>query len=251
MVDRLFSERKLAELYDVLYPWNCSPDDAFYLDLVMEASSVLDVGCGTGLLLRRARKVGHTGRLRGLDPAAAMLDVGRAAGDTTGAGVEWVLGDLTTVPHDREFDLVVMTGHAFQVFLTDDEVRAALTAVRAALVDGGRFAFETRNPAARAWERWTPDHPREVVDPSGFRARCEHRVEGPVEGELVSFTTTFTADSLDGPETSRSTLRFLDADALTRFLEEAGLTVEARYGWWDRSPLTAESPEIIVIARRA
>ncbi len=33
--------------------------------------------------------------------------------------VEWVLGDLGSADWDREFDLVVMTGHAFQVFVED------------------------------------------------------------------------------------------------------------------------------------
>jgi hypothetical protein len=70
--------------------------------------------------------------------------------------VEWVLGDLVSVAWDHEFDLVVMTGHAFQVFLDDDGLRTALAAIRAALTGDGRFAFETRNPRARAWERWTP-----------------------------------------------------------------------------------------------
>ncbi len=32
---------------------------------------------------------------------------------------------------------------------------------------------------------------------------------------------------------------------------DAGLNVEEQYGDWDRSPLTAASPEIITIARRA
>lgn len=45
-----------------------------------------------------------------------------------------------------------MTGHAFQVLIEDDEIRASLTAIRSALARNGRFAFETRNPAARAWE---------------------------------------------------------------------------------------------------
>lgn len=42
-----------------------------------------------------------------------------------------------------------MTGHAFQVLLTEGEVRAALAAVRTALVPGGTFVFETRNPDVR------------------------------------------------------------------------------------------------------
>jgi ubiquinone/menaquinone biosynthesis C-methylase UbiE len=82
VVDRLFSEPRLAELYDAF----CAnrPDWSFYLPLVMSARSVLDVGCGTGELLRLAREGGHTGRLRGLDRAGAMLDVARRRSD-----VEW------------------------------------------------------------------------------------------------------------------------------------------------------------------
>jgi SAM-dependent methyltransferase len=68
------------------------PDDDFYLDLVMYARAVLDVGCGTGRLLARAAANGHPGRLVGLDPAAAMLVQARRRVP----GVEWVLGDLRT-----------------------------------------------------------------------------------------------------------------------------------------------------------
>lgn len=245
MVDRAFSDKKLAELYDVLYPWGTSGDDEFYLELVMSASAVLDVGCGTGMLLRRAREVGHRGRLCGLDPAAAMLDVARARTD-----IEWVHGDLSTVRWDQEFDLVVMTGHVFQVFIEDQHLRDTLAAVRSALTAGGRFAFETRNPLVRPWERWTPDNAIEVSHPSGGVVRLAHQVETPVEGDIVRFTSTFTAPGLDGPQESRSTLRFLDADSLSRFLTDAGHVIVEQFGYWDRSPLTETSPEIITIARR-
>jgi SAM-dependent methyltransferase len=138
-----FTDDRLAALYDVFYPPARRDDFAFYLPLIMAARAVLDVGCGTGALLRRARESGHTGRLCGLDPASGMLNQARVRSD-----IEWVLGDLSSVGWDREFDLVVMTGHAFQEFIEDEEIRAALTAIRSALTDHGRFAFETRNPPA-------------------------------------------------------------------------------------------------------
>lgn len=63
--------------------------------------------------------------------------------------VEWVLGDVRVRCWRPEFDLVVMTGHAFQELVTDEQIRICLRAARAALADGGRFVFETRNPGAR------------------------------------------------------------------------------------------------------
>ena len=76
-------------------------------------------------------------------------------------------------------------------------------------------------------------------------------VESPVAGDLVSFTHTFTSPGWDRPQVSRSTLRFLDADALSSFLSDAGLAIEEQFGDWDRQPLTGTSPEIITIARRS
>ncbi|WP_159943972.1 MULTISPECIES: class I SAM-dependent methyltransferase [unclassified Nocardiopsis] len=254
MVDRHFSEPDLAELYDYFSFWRCSPQDDFYLDLVMDARAVLDVGCGTGKLQRVARERGHTGRLVGLDPADAMLEVARRDRDD----IEWITGDLVSGPHGAEgdapltggFDLVVMSGHAFQVFTTDEELRANLAAVRRVLTDDGRFVFETRNPGARGWEAWSPERVRTVEGPGGRGATCVHRLNA-VEGDLVTFTSDYVVEGWSRPRSSRSTLRFLDAAALNGFLEEAGLRVSAQYGYWDRSPLTAASEEIITFARPA
>ena len=242
MVDYLFSEPRLAELYDAFCAGR--EDFDFYLPLVMSAESVLDVGCGTGELLRTARKAGHTGRLCGLDPAEAMLDQARKRPD-----IEWVHGDLASVDWRSEFDLVVMTGHAFQVLLEDDQLHASLSAIRSALTEDGRFVFETRNPSTRGWEAWTPDNAVEISH-GGNVVRMAHQVETPVAGDVVSFTATYTSPSWDEPLVSRSTLRFLDADSLSTFLSGAGLIVEEQFGDWDRRPLTDTSPEIITVARR-
>ena len=245
MNDRLFLDPRLAELYDVFCPWERRGDFSFYLPLVMSADSVLDVGCGTGALLHGAREAGHTGRLCGLDPADAMVQQARKRPD-----IEWILGDLTSVDWGQEFDLVVMTGHAFQVFIEDDQLRASLAVIRSVLTEDGRFAFETRNPLVRTWESWIPDN-AEVVDAAGAEVRMAHQVETPVEGDIVSFTVTFSSPAWDRPELSRSTLRFLDADSVSSFLSGAGLAIEEQFGDWDRQPLTDTSLEIITIARRS
>ena len=244
VVDRQFSEPRLAALYDPLCGREERADFRFYLPLVMAAGAVLDVGCGTGALLHWARESGHTGRLVGLDPARGMLQVARKRSD-----VEWILGDLATVRWHREFDLAVMTGHAFQVLVSDGEIRAALAAIRTALTPGGAFAFETRNPLVREWERWTPENGVEFSDRDGTVVRFETEVETPVVGDVVRFTNSYRRGNWERAERSRSTLGFLAADALASFLAAAGFVIEAQYGGWDRSPLIASSPEIITITR--
>jgi SAM-dependent methyltransferase len=246
VVDRQFSDARLAGLYELFCSWDQRDDFDFYLPLLMAASSVLDVGCGTGALLHRVRDLGHAGRLCGLDPAEGMLRQARRRSD-----IEWVLGDLGAADWDREFDLIVMTGHAFQVLVEEDELRAALATVRAALTEHGRFAFETRNPQVREWEQWTPENAVEVVDVSGGIVRMEHQVDAPVEADIVRFTATYTSSRLHGPQVSHSTLRFLDADSLSAFLSGAGLVIEQQFGDRTGAPLTDSSPEIITFARRA
>jgi SAM-dependent methyltransferase len=240
MVDRLFSDPDLARWYDQLSAGR--EDFRFYLPLVMSAHSVLDLGCGTGDLLHRARVTGHAGRLCGLDPAGAMLDLARRRSD-----IEWVHGDAASAGFGGEFDLVVMTGHAFQVFITDDELRAVLAAVRSALTDDGRFAFETRNPAARAWQEWTADRVWEVTDASGAVLRYWRQVQTPVNGDLVRFAAMFAGPGNGEPTVSWSTLRFLDADTLSSFLTDAGFVIADQYGDFARHPLTDTSPEIVTI----
>jgi SAM-dependent methyltransferase len=244
MVDHLFSDADLAVLYDAFCPREQRDDFNFYMPIVLSAEAVLDVGCGTGALLHEAREAGHSGRLCGLDPAAGMLGQARRWPD-----IEWVLGDLGSAAWKREFDLVVMTGHAFQGLVDDAEVRASLGAIRSALTEEGRFSFETRNPLARAWEGWTAENAVEVTDAAGAVVRMARQVETPFDGNILTFTHTFTSPSWERPRISRSTLRFLDADSLFSFLTDAGMVIEEQFGDWGRQPLTDTCPEIITIAR--
>jgi ubiquinone/menaquinone biosynthesis C-methylase UbiE len=237
-----YSDAEAAALYGVLNAWAASDD--FYLELIMSANAVLDVGCGTGTLLHRARESGHTGRLCGVDPDVAMLDVARQRSD-----IEWSVGTAASMTWSGEFDLAVMSGHAFQCFVADEDLRASLAAIRTALEPGGRFAFETRNPLVREWESWNPSNPIDTIDPTGRAIRMVYFVESVV-GDVVTFTESTCEPDGTPLRVDRASLRFLDAEKLAEFLSEAGFQIEAQYGDWDRSPFTPASREIITVARR-
>jgi ubiquinone/menaquinone biosynthesis C-methylase UbiE len=243
-VDEAYTDAEFAGLYDAENPWH--PMDDFYQRLDLAAASVLDVGCGTGTRLTRTREAGHHGRLVGVDPAEAMLAVARAKS----RAVEWIRGDAQTLDLGERFALVTMTGHAFQLLLDDAAIRAALASFRRSLEPGGLLAFETRNPAARPWQSWTREETRlAIAAPDG--EPYESWVENPVahDADLVSFTGVIRSLRTGRERTTASTLRFADPAHLRDLVTQAGFTLEGWFGDWDSTPVTASSPEVIVVAR--
>jgi SAM-dependent methyltransferase len=242
----MYSDADAAALYDVLNPWDPAghAGDRFCHELVMAADSVLDVGCGTGAMLACARGAGHKGRLMGLDPDRAMLDRARRRTD-----VEWVTGRAANAPWQAQFDLAVMTGHAFQCLVSDAELLASLKAIHRALRPAGRFVFETRHPQARAWLDWNPYRARDVIGPTGRPLRVWHEVES-VTDELVTFSSTTADPGGTVLRVDRATLRFLAPSTLNLFLAKAGFELEAQYGDWHRGPITPGSREVVTVARK-
>ncbi len=76
MADAIFAQPKLAEIYDLLDSPD-RPDLAPYVAMADEfsAHSVIDLGCGTGMLACRLAALGK--EVVGIDPAAASLDVAK------------------------------------------------------------------------------------------------------------------------------------------------------------------------------
>ncbi len=221
MPDACFAHPRLASIYDAFDGTRDDLDHYEALIAELAPTAILDVGCGTGVLATRLAAGGH--RVTGVDPAAASLDVARArpGGDT----VTWILGDATSLPADLTVDLAVMTGNVAQVFVTDAAWQATIDGIAQALVPGGHLVFETRDPAARAWEGWTPDRRRSRIEVDGV---------GPVEAwteltevalPLVSFRTTYHFEADGSVLTSDSTLRFRSIDEIRSSLDSAGLTI--------------------------
>ncbi len=117
----VFDDPLLASVYDDLDPWAAS--DEIYLGLARETGgAALDLGCGTGRLACRIAAEGL--EVVGADAAGGMLGVARSRPGTE--AVAWVQSDAQSLRLARRFDLIVMTGHAFQALLSDADARAVL-----------------------------------------------------------------------------------------------------------------------------
>jgi SAM-dependent methyltransferase len=248
--DRSYQDPVLVGLYDAINPSGHRED--YYLELITSARAVLDLGCGTGRLLKRAARVGDSRVFIGVDRASSMLAEAAAEDDATSweeSQIIWQFGDMRTVDVGRRFDLIMMTGHAFQELLTDGDVRMVLSNVLRHLDPGGRFAFDVHRRGDELWQRLTPSPSAiRVATSSGESVDVVHAPERTVEPDLVEFTTTYTFGGSSAPVVSRSVLRFTDLDHLRALLEDVGFCIDRWFGDWDRIPFTPSGAEDVVVA---
>ncbi|HQU67970.1 MAG TPA: methyltransferase domain-containing protein [Albidovulum sp.] len=244
--DRLYDDAALARFYDLDNGWTADRD--FCLTLAKGCGSVLDLGCGTGALALRI--AGETGAsVVAVDPARAMLDLARAK---PGAGaVRWVEADARRLHLGGRFELIVMTGHAFQVFLTDADRSACLACIARHLAPDGHFIFDMRNPARREWEEWHPAlSRRRFDDPVLGAVDAWNDVSWDEAAEVVTYETVYEAP---GGHVFRAASRigFTDRTRLEALIRAAGLRVERWYGDWTGAECGNDSPEFIPYGRLA
>lgn len=234
----------LAAVYDAESQWG--PDDDFFLALVNRrpGSRVLDLGCGTGRLTVAIAAAGHA--VTGVDPDRDALDAARPK--PRGDQVTWVEGTSTSLVAGA-FDIAVMTSHVAQVFVSDDDWADVLADVRRALVPGGVLAFDTRDPRARTWERWTREESYGAFDlPDGDRVESWVDLRA-VTDDVVTFgwSNVFADGSVIHGE---GALRFRSEEVVRSTVEAAGFRIEELYGGWAGEPVGAAAGEIVVVAAR-
>lgn len=239
--DLLYHDPDLVQFYDLEN--EDGADFAFCLDLARGAGSVLDLGCGTGQLAAAL----STGRqVTGVDPAGPMLGVAR--GRPGGAAVEWIESDARTLRLDRRYDLVVLTGHAFQVFLTHDDQLALLRTIAHHLAAEGCFIFDTRNPSAREWEEWRPEKSRRsFAHPTLGRVEAWNDIERDEATGIVTYETAYRAAGRLFEASSR--IAFPDRRTVAMLIGEAGLRADRWLGDWQGGEWRANAPEIIPVGR--
>lgn len=228
-------------MYDLDSGW--SKDRDFYLALANKPHmTILDVGCGTGLLCNEYAARNHT--VTGVDPSSSMLNSGREK--TCGKKIEWVEASAQEFELNKLFDLIIMTGHAFQVLLTDHDVTAAFENMRDHLKQDGLIVFESRNPAIEWANNWNYD--MQIALPDGGTVEESRRFIS-LNDNRMSFELRYQFP--DELLTSHSMLRFWTLLEIQSHLSALGLFAEQIFGDWDGKEFDEKkSEEMIFLVRR-
>ncbi|GAA0933183.1 class I SAM-dependent methyltransferase [Kribbella koreensis] len=237
-----YGDERLVELYDE--DNRPGADHEYFLKLADGATKVIDFGCGTGLLTRAFVQPGRV--VLGVDPSATMLNYARR--QPGAEDVTWIDGDAGAVLPAGDADLVVSSGNTM-MHITADDFPWVLEALAAALKPGGVLSFESRNPAARAWEQWGPEATYSERDTPAGHLKEWMEVTEVGNGRVVFDAHNVFEDGVDTVYTT--TLYFRTVDELRAGLEKAGFGDVEVYGGWHEQQLTDDSRLFVVRATKS
>jgi SAM-dependent methyltransferase len=242
---------QIAHYYDLTHA-NLTDDIPFVLALAAAAGGpVLELGCGSGRLLRPLAQAGHS--VTGVDNSAAMLERARAA---LPAAVTLVHADMTslTLPGEPRFALVIIPYNTF-LHLDAAQAAATLRGVRRVLGENGRLFIDLINPTAIAN---TPDDhlltlENSFIDPATGRIVLQMAANHLDEAEqTLHITWIYDASPPEGGPIHRTIAHgiyhYLYPHQLELLLREAGFRLLSLTGDYDQSPYTEDSPRLLLVA---
>lgn len=247
-------------------------------NLYEEKHTVLDLGCGTGVLTRALAEEGYS--MIGIDASADMLEIAREAEmeymAETGSmdGILYLEQDMRQLELFGTVGAVVSVCDCINYLLEDKDVVETFLRVNNYLYPGGLFLFdfntvhkyrdvigdaviaENREDCSFIWENYY--HAEKEINEYGltiFVRADEDTVEDNPEGKVCDGER----DAENGEDAQIPFYRMKEThyqrgytlEQMIRFLEEAGLTFVEAFDSDTEKAVTENTERIFVIAREA
>ena len=239
------SEYNDAADYDAQYSAAYEPEIRTLTGLAKaQGGAILDLCCGTGIVTVPLAETGL--EVVGVDISPAML--AQARGKAEGRqNLTFQRQDALTFMTSQRFGLTLMTGNAFQCFLTEQDLITLFAKVYEFLRPGGVFIFDTRLPEGYDFtldddfELWS-----EYQDAAGNAVRwfVKQAAYDSEHGVLRYEMKEVYGDGTERP--SSEALKFTSLEALLTLAQNAGFEVVGQYENWNREPL-GENPAAAVL----
>ena len=208
-------------------------DVDFYVSLAAEARGpVVELAVGNGrvavpIALRTGRRV------IGVDISPAMLAGASDRAHAAGVELDLRLGDMRELALGETTDLVICPFRSLLHLPGHDDRLRVFRRVATTLDPGGRFA----------WNAFVfdPEIAAELDGQWREQGGVRHRVDYHSDERRIDLT-------LDGGPTVP--LWWAEPEDWDRLVEESGLELEARYGWFDRRRFDESSREAVYVARK-
>ena len=207
-----------SRVYDA-FGWNYYPEEfAVLLQRWMEKNqirvqSMLDIGCGTGVLCSRMHAYGMDAQ--GMDLSEGMIAMAKEKYPE----LVFEQGNMVTYKSDRQFDLVTSTCDAMNHILEPEDLQQVMRNVYSYLAPGGYFLFDLL--------KWEETEECESVDLGELDGkRLQFQIHRTADGLVSLQIEVFEGIQLVHTEVIRE--RIYDAEQILQMLTEAGFS-KVRY----------------------
>jgi SAM-dependent methyltransferase len=251
----------IAEYYDATYNPGPVDDIPFFVDYARQAKGrILELGCGTGRVLITTAQAGCD--ITGLDLSSYMLAKCREQlalqSTEIQRRVKLIQGDMTNFSTGETYSLITIPSRSFELLITVEEQLACLQCIHQHLKSDGLFLvdFFSPNPTPQLpqIEPQGPAKPAEIMMPDGCKVirlnRISRRHPEQQYNEIeILYIITYPDGHMEHPVQAfpfRSFYRY----EVEHLLSLCGFRVTNLYGNFDKTPFTADSPEMIFVARK-
>ncbi|HCG8613269.1 class I SAM-dependent DNA methyltransferase [Vibrio parahaemolyticus] len=243
------SEFWSGEEYDAQYGNSYTGEISFFQDLIFHQKvlSLLDVCCGTGLVtIPLSRKLSH---VVGIDFSSSMIDFAKYKSSSI-SGIAFYEMDAADFNLQTVFDLIVMTGNAFQAFISDEDFSSMLNNINSHMHAKSLFVFDSRLPCSEhfettsSYEHWSSykSPAGENVSVSGLDSR---------HPKLNNTMLHHVRREYENGEQYHSSieLKYRSIEEIVKGLERNGLQLVEYYADWKKTPLTETSTSFVGVVR--
>jgi SAM-dependent methyltransferase len=237
-------------LYD-LENSDVEPIGSFLLKLAQKINgSVLELGCGTGRYTIHLAQQGL--KVTGLDIVPGMLAHAKEKADDL--PILWVEEDARSFDLKQKFAFICETGSMFEHLLTRSDQEAMLSCIRKHLAENGRFLISAvftkpnrmvTNLEEADWYTYEDAQDRTI------------QVSGTDEYDAVNQIRHETAYRRWQNEAGKTVTKIAPMALYCHFPQELesllhynGFHIEEKYGDWDFTPLTSESPMLLYLCTK-
>ncbi len=244
---------KIAHLYDSYLRF--TDDVPFFIQECQKTEgSVLELMCGTGRLSIPLLEAGV--HLTCVDASPAMLAILRQKLSEKGLNASVVQANVTALPLESKFDVILLPFQSFHELKTKTEQRQVLQKISELLKPNGRFICTLHNPDVnlKSTNKSSTYGPFPRVDQVGFVSLS---VDFNYQSETETVSGYQTIYELD--ETHQIVAEhqlpvefsLIKLDVFQQLLQLTALEIEELYGNYNFSPFVPEtSPYIIVRTRK-
>lgn len=236
-------------LYDLVHEKAPGGEQIAFYERQIEryGQPVLELACGTGNYLVTLSQ--NNVDISGLDLSDEMLGGAQKRADELHIETDLFNGDMRNFSLDEKFSLIFIAGNSLQHLNTHEDVGMCFASVRRHLRPGGRFIVEVFNPSLKLLMR----------DPTERYFVGEYRTDNGwvVLNENVRYDPATQINHIDWhyrnqfvkeEQTVSFSMRQFFPQELDALFTYNGFNIEKKYGDFDESPFSSNSPKQIIVA---